>query len=121
MDNKYAYSYNEYDYYGTFNSFEEACADAIKEGYKGDIFIGETTQNFQPYINPREIIESIQESAYDDSEYSDDYLENITPQQLDELDEEINFVISKWIKRHNFEPTWFLVKNIKKFSITQNN
>ncbi len=62
-----------------------------------------------------DIIEQMQESAYEESEYAESYLDNMTT----EAKKGLGALISLWFQSHpEYLPDWFTVEDITEFSVT---
>lgn len=65
-----------------------------------------------------DILENISENVYDDvGEAAEGYLDDVTKEHRDELEEKLNDVLFDWIKRHNYEPTCFKIVAIETIQI----
>lgn len=127
MNKEYTFSYNGEDYNnGTFPTVEEAldeakecwfdCHDA-SDSVDGrvDVYIGEaeyyTDGLFVDYI-----IEQQQEEAYNEcGEWAETYLDDITKEEKDILEERLNKVWNEFKKEFNHEATFYTVANEKKY------
>jgi len=94
--------------------------EAIKEGkfcgYK-ELYVGRCVENFEPCIDVDDVIERIQENAYDvGGEYAESYLENIKDEELKELNENLNYIFNKWASKYNREVNFYSVVNIEKIN-----
>lgn len=55
----------------------------------------------------------------DCGEWSDEYLMNTNPEHDKELEEELCEVITKWIERHGYQPSFYRVTNVEKIEGTE--
>ena len=123
-ENKWCYSTDKENYTGIFDTKEEA----IKEGKidaidrdKKHFYIAKAIKDFTPCIDTDFIIELIQEDAYNNGgEWAEDYLDDISKEQLAELDKKLNDVLSDWLNKHNLKPTWFTVEDVEEISLEAN-
>lgn len=85
--------------------------EATEEGRKTfKIGIVEDVDNFG--IDVDSVIENIQETMYDEmGEVAEDYLDDVTTEQLSELEEQLNDVFYAWQERYNHKPTFYRVVN----------
>lgn len=122
--NKYAYSFDGETYINElFDSAEDAINDATKEILcfckevpKGEVvIIGKVVNAFIPRIYGNDIIYNLQGYAYNDSDRAEEYLEDVTDKELQELETDLNKVLAKWIKKYNYHPNWFEVTEEKKY------
>ena len=65
-------------------------------------------QKFEDFMCVENFIETMHERAYDENEFAEDYLYDVTQEQKDELGE----LISGWAKKHNIAPRFFLIENV---------
>lgn len=128
MKNKeYTFSYNGEDYNnGTFSTIEEALDEAkecwferydISDSADGyiDIYIGEA-EYYTDGIFVDGIIEQQQQDAYSEmGECAEDYLEDITDEEKDILQERLNEVWKEFKKEFNHEARFFKIINEKKY------
>ncbi len=86
-------------------------ASQISEMKKVTIYKGvEKKQNFNQFLNVSQILENINEAAYERcGEGVEDYLTYL-PQ---EVEDDLEKVINDWHTRHNLEPTFFMIEDIE--------
>ena len=65
--------------------------------------------DFSRYVDAESILDSMSEWAYDDNEFAEDYLGDITDEQKDDLES----VICDWAKLHNIKPKFFEVGDVE--------
>ena len=70
---------------------------------------------YKDYIDVDGILESLAEKAFCDNEWGEEHLSNVSTEHAKELQVELQKVYNKWAKKHNYEPTFFTVKNEKEF------
>lgn len=96
-----------------FDTKEEAIAEGRKEavecktdGFKVGII--ENAHNFG--IDVVSVIEQIQEKMYNEmGEVAEDYLDDVTKDDLHELEEKLNTVYHEWQKKHSYYPSFYKV------------
>lgn len=89
----------------------DSCEEGLQVGTV--IYYGERVQPSNLFVNAYDIIELIEERAYDiGGEYVDNY-PDCSPEQRKELED---FLI-KW--QEQFKPTWFNVVNVKEYVVTE--
>lgn len=85
----------------------EACIEEAKLNNEKNckfVFIGEV-ENHIPVIDPDITIEILQEDAYQEcGECSEGWLDNITKEQNDKLEEKLNDALQEWLKETNNIP-----------------
>lgn len=80
--------------------------DIPKEEIK--VYIGKAVKKtHRDYVYPKNILDEIQERAYDDSEYADNYLENLSPEIVTNLGKLIVDYMNEYIE----QPRWYSVEN----------
>ena len=89
---------------GDMSSEEILEADNITL-YKGVI----NKVTFGSYVNVESILDSMSEWAYEDNEFAEGYLDDVTDEQKKDLES----VICEWAKRYNIEPHFSEVGSIE--------
>jgi hypothetical protein len=122
----YAWSFAEDGYYyGEFETYEEALADAreqVKEYGKGKsipVYVGKT-EHYCPSPTCFDVIESIREDLDSQCDDMDWYLEDVSSEEEDELENMLLRTFLKWAKKHGYEPSnvWYVpVSTIKKVTL----
>lgn len=116
-ENKVAYSFDGECYGCTYDNTAEAFVDIYseiqdKKEIPPKVYIGQC-DFFKPSLSGSgwDPIEAVIENADDEGfgEWDDGYLDDVTPEQLDELAEELDTVFQKWIEKHNFEAGFYSV------------
>ena len=65
-------------------------------------------------IDAESIIESLQEDAYSEGgEFSEGYLDDVTQEQQEELEEQLNAILDAWMDKYNHHPNFYNVADIK--------
>lgn len=122
-DVKWCHSHSlDKDYWnGTFDTKKEAIADAESsycDGYTREFYIGQAVVTFQPFIDADDVLERIAEEAYDENEYAEEYLDDVTTIDKNELSAMLNSALKKWLKKHPYyKPTFYSIKHIEKVMI----
>ncbi len=116
MSDKWAYSYNEQDYHGTFDSPEEATSEAL-DGYE-EAWIGRCVYPESPedYVDADLVLEHICCQDEFSTEYAEDW-PDATSDQRDELTGSLRTVIRDWIKKHDLKPLFFTVEDVRRVSV----
>lgn len=113
----YSYSFNEENFYGEFESIEEAIAEAKEYGDNSEVFIGENGE-FHPSVDGEWCVDMLREQVADKcGEYSDNYLYEIPKGAEKELTDVLTEAFNKWAKKHGQEPNFYPVNNVKKYSL----
>ena len=110
MNEKYCYSWNEENYYGSFDTELEAIGDA-----KGDrpdaewVFIGTCQEpELKWSSNEEEIIESILENLEDEVGEASENFEISIPDEII-LAKMIDETVAMWIEENNIKPSCYKV------------
>lgn len=91
------------------NFLEELTLEELKTVKSIKLYKGmKQAQTFEDFMCVDNILEQMHERAYDENEFADDYLYDVTEEQKDELGE----LISGWAKKHNIDPRFFLIGNV---------
>ena len=129
----FAYSLNEENYHGKYDTREEAItaaildedaalADEVKLVLGQSIWTGKcverTASNYFSSIN--QILEDMQERSYDEiGEWCDNWLKGITDQQIEELSSDLVTIIDAWATKHVLHPKFYLIENIQEHVLTE--
>lgn len=124
---KYAWSFNEdaeIYMYGE-DSIEECIQEArrVREEekiYKGYIYIGETS-GYKASIDGETILDGLIETGYNDcgevaENWDFDHLESTA---IEELEDDLTAVLDEWLKKWNVEPNFYMVENVKEYSLEE--
>lgn len=115
---KYAYSHDQENYQGSFDTAEEAVAEAafearerIGEGEQAGIDVGVVLPAVSAgslMLDAECVIERIEELMYDDvPEGAEDHFSAVPKAALDELTATLREVFDAWCTKHNLQPTWY--------------
>lgn len=63
------------------------------------------------------ILENVAENTTQGMEAGEDYLNNVTKEHSDELEQKLNDVLFAWMKEHGYEPDFFIMENIEEITI----
>lgn len=92
---------------------EQAKEDGLKSFY-----IGSQVMCSLSTIYADSIIEDAKEQLYDNvGEVAETYLEDVTKEQQEELEEKLNEVFYEWHKKYNLFPTCYMVENSEKIEV----
>ena len=122
---KYVYSLDDEQYFESSNIFnvrkiinitmeENNIEDYVEDGFF-QLYIAEK-EDFEPSISIDKVIEDLQEQVYDELD-DEDYLENLKDKEKEELEESLNLVLKRFLKKYNLKPNNYLVKNKKCFLV----
>lgn len=97
------------------DSREEAIEEGIKyakeDGLKS-FRIGKVIPCGIPCIDIDWVLERAEEQLYDEvGESSEIYLDGVTKEQIQELDEQLNGIFYQWHRKHKLEPNCYRVVN----------
>lgn len=106
-------------------SFFDTKEEAIQEGYRlaekenlkfFRVGLCESGTNYG--IDVDSVIEHIQETTYDEvGEVAEDYLNDVTTEDLLELEKKLNDVFYKWQKEHKYEPNFYRIVATERINI----
>ena len=115
MEDRFAYSFDGETYHGEYNSIKEALREASFDGWDKEsptIWIAKCCQDYEPTVSACWVLDALQEHAYENGgEWAEDWLFGVTDEQEMDLQKSLDEVITAWIKKYNYEPTWFRVQN----------
>lgn len=127
--NKFSYSfYEDIDYSCEYDSVEEAL-EAAKLDAKNDdefknmdtVYVGRIYR-FVPEVDAWSIIERLQDDADDEAyEASEDYLQDVSDEEANKLEAMLTETFNKWARDTGNEPNFFVVKDIKEYSLEDGN
>lgn len=123
---KFAYSFDNESFSWEYDSVEEALADAKQEVKSGQedaevVYIGRIYE-FEPCVDVDSIIERLQYDAeYEAGECTGDYLEGVEVPDRQKLQEMLTETFNKWAKETGNEPTFYIVREIQKYSLEDSN
>ncbi|MBB6716250.1 hypothetical protein [Clostridium gasigenes] len=109
-----------------FNTKEEAITEGRKEAIRGqeeefrnDYFsVGQIEKVFPSGVDVENILENVAENTRADiCEVGDDYLYDVTENHSQELEEKLNEVLFEWMKKYEYEPTFYAIKNIEQIEL----
>lgn len=124
-----AYSFDNEEYYGTYDTDDEALHGALREieyirkhGQKctpGMVYIGDC-EFFNPSLSGSgwDIIEAVIQQADNEGfgEWADGYLSDIPKEQMEELEESLEKAFKGWIDKYNYHATFFIVNSYDVYS-----
>ena len=127
--NKFSYSfYEDIDYSCEYDSIEEAL-EAAKLDAKNDdefkdmdtVYVGRIYR-FVPEVDAWSIIERLQDDADDEAyEASEDYLQDVSDEEANKLEAMLTETFNKWARETGNEPNFFVVKDVKEYSLEDGN
>jgi hypothetical protein len=69
--------------------------------------------NFDHYVDVTSILDTMSEWAYDDNEFAEGYLDDVTEEQKKDL----NDMICSWAEKHNISPKFFIVGDVEEVEV----
>lgn len=122
--NKDDYCYSAMDDGPFAESFEEACEHAWDYCFPDEvttlqIFRGKARPcSISAYVPTRRIIDDLQEAAYEDvGEFGEAWLEDLTNEQVKDLEKHLGQALSSWANKHNLQPHFWAVDSIKEIEV----
>ena len=111
---KYVYSFDDVNYKGNFNARSQARREALAEieaaGEKDATFyVGKLTNAPCPIVSGAAFLEDMQMSAtfYEyGGEYAEGWLDDVTPEELAQLETLLTETFTKWARKYGHLPTW---------------
>lgn len=127
--NKFSYSfYENIEYSSEYDSVEEAL-EAAKLDAKNDdefkdmdtVYVGRIYR-FVPEVDAWSIIERLQDDADDEAyEASEDYLRDVSDAEIYKLEKMLTETFNQWARETGNEPNFFVIKDVKKYSLEDGN
>ncbi len=126
----WAYSFDNQYYMGTMETRDLAIEAAAKEaqatldarrrnwnnpdipGRRVKVYVGECEFHKPCFSSCCDIIERLEEQVADSEfgEYVDGWLDGVTSEQVQELENAVDAAVNEWLKKNNLEPSFFLVR-----------
>lgn len=89
--------------------------ESRKKGYKivlpERVFVGEC-ELYRPSLLScgYDVIEAVRVDAYDEGgEYAENYLDDVTKEQREELEEQLDVVFNAWLEKHDLYPNFYTI------------
>jgi len=80
--------------------------------------VGQIAQVTASGVNVDSILEDIAENTGDEiGEVAEDYLNDVTKEDSDELEQKLNDVVFAWMKDRGYEPNFWIMENVEEISI----
>lgn len=126
--NKFSYSfYESFDYLREYDSVEEAL-EAAKIDAKNDdklkdvktVYIGRV-HKFVPEVDAWAVMENLWDDAYEETNDPIDYLSDVSDDEADKLGQMLTETFNKWARETGNEPNFFVVKDVKEYSLEDGN
>ena len=118
MTDTFLYSLSEDEWSFADEAIEDIAQQALDEiteeefaelGYV-TIYKGvQKTQHFKSYFKAEDLLESINEYAYNEcGDLAEDYLQALPQEVIDDLESSV----CQWADKHKLNPTWFMVEDV---------
>jgi hypothetical protein len=122
MKEKWIYSKREdlyWEYSEEFDTKEKAIESAKDdEEIDGYVFVGKKIPVKAQDIDVDNLLENVAINTTDGfDDYADGFLENVSKEHFDELEEKLNNVFFEWMNKHNYNPDWFKVVDIEEIEL----
>lgn len=112
MENKWCFGEDSENFTGEYDTKEEAIK-AGKQEIEELLTVGVMYKPI-PGISADYVIDQIQDSMCDKyGECAEQYLDDVTKEQINRLDLELNKVIIAWIEKYNLQPNFYGVTDIE--------
>ena len=123
----YAYSFDNERYYEQCDSIEEALAAAKIDAENDDdfkdaktVYIGRVYK-FVPEVDAWAVMENLWDDAYEETNDPIDYLSDVSDDEADKLGQMLTETFNKWARETGNEPNFFVVKDVKEYSLKDGN
>lgn len=116
QDGQYIWNENDEEYWNndSFDTIEEALKDAKTNtnNIKG-VYIGQV-RNFVPRVKADDVIEQIQEDAYElVGDVSENYFSKVSKEHEEELNKTLTMVFNIWAEKYGYTPDFYYIDKIK--------
>lgn len=83
----------------------------------GEVFyVGRKTPPILPSIDASEILMELQDRVFERAgETMGNWLDNVTPSQLEKLEYSLDLAFQAWMREHSHLPRWFCVAEIEQY------
>lgn len=97
------------------SSREAAAAAGFEECLGADIiWTGVIAPAARHTIDADDVIERLREEAHEEvGEVADEWLENVSAEEVAELAHDLNAALTAWLDRHKLQPTYFAVQDVE--------
>ncbi len=131
MNKIYGYSFDKETYEGAFSTEREAIEDAVAiiksfdEIQKNDLLhigIGEMVEFSvkDGLVDAESVIDKIRQYAIaGGNDFAEDYLDNVSDDQLKDLEKVLNSALIDWLAENNLQPTWYNVEKSKTYTVDE--
>lgn len=93
---------------------KEDAIDAAKQDGLSSFYIGQTVV-VHPIMDAEHALEQVAETIYDEvGEAAEGYLDDVSEEEFEELQQGISRVFEHWLKKFNHFPTFYKVDKIEK-------
>ena len=119
MKTKYAFSFDEENYHGLFDTIEKALEKARNDTPDAPdfVYIGEAIHpDPLTFINGPDILDQIQNEDEFCSDWADGW-PRTTKEQDDELTAVLRAAFQQWMAKHDLAPTFYNVENAEKYNL----
>lgn len=115
---KFCYSKNEQQYHGEFKTRDDAIHEA--RALDHDTFFTAECIPYVPFISVDDIFDQLACQASDHAgEAGEEWLSFIPKEEKNELENSLNRVFKKWMKKTNNEPHFYRVENIEQHDFSE--
>lgn len=118
---KWVYSTNEELFSSDEYDSKEEAIKAAKEDYTWEdqcptFYVGQVQEvDFHLDVDVDAILERIAVLVSEEvGEVADNYLDDVTAEHAEQLNDELNEVVQKWMNQHQYNPTFYSVIHIEK-------
>ena len=120
MEKQYAWKWkNDESFSCALDSIEECLEEARTENNKNHkrVYIGIVAE-VGICVDTDDVIENIQNRVYSEyGEIAEEYLDDISKEQLNELDEALNKLFREWKDKYKLDPPIFDVEEVKEYNL----
>lgn len=107
------------DEYNTKKEAIEACKKAyLSENHEGDTCYVGRVNYYNPFITGYSVIDLFQNDSYCRcGEASDGFLDDVTKEQAEELQDKLNDVLQEWLIKYNLQPTFGDIVDVEEITV----
>ena len=123
MEGKWMYSLTDSEIWTgeEFDTKEQAIEEGIKEALENQeepfcndyFYVGQIEKVYPCGVDVDSILENVAENTVEGLETGEDYLLYVDVEHQRELEEKLNEVLFTWMKKYDYEPNFYKIKNIE--------
>ena len=96
-----------------YDTKEEAIAAARRDGLS-EFYVGQFKLTELPHIDAERLMDDLADQVFDEAgEFAENYLDDVTEEQIKELEQKLNAVFAEWSSAHCLDPDFGTIVRIE--------